>query len=1206
MRVPQNIIPNKGFALISTITLMTLLMVLCLGFVQLSTHTSKATDSEKHQQIAKANAKLALTIALGELQKYMGPDQRVSATASILDNDTNTAELEGVANPHWVGSWRTDGLKDDPPNTGLIQYKDGPTTDQRSLDYQRSEEVLKWLVSGNEVSPEAELTGDDVISMMKAPDGDNNALNVKVKKVSVSSQGNYAYWVSDEGVKARVNLTKDLNEAPPSFGDTPSYQKILSPKTFNLAHIFPTQPELSSEDLSKMIHKNQLELAELGISDPRTSIFKLNHDITTTSQSVLSNTFSGGLKSNLTAYLHSSGSVPSLKSLKGTSDLSLINDGMLERDRIGPKMGALREWYNLRKLTSGSRGKRQIDMTYPTFNNYNTASVAEFTTQPIQPVLLDASFQTKYSYHKTSKELYELIYPRAVIWNPYNIRLKTPKLYVLMDFRVNDNPKFFYKYKDGSETKEGSIDVSINYNFGYSAKNRMVFMIPSMTFEPGECLHFTTSRSGSMLYSKARSYARGSESIDQNELSPTSDPADLYCFYRKVYDGNGNGSVVKKLPNDVIMSSLDFRYGGGILWNNAKETQSVHLFAAKSNGKATVLDLGTPDFPAIQKTYLDNFSRGNNGRWLPSYDKPEYPLAIDEMLSSNEQPDSLMGFGMRWKHFYESYSNRVYGTALKEPWYTAPIVHTNVRARSIHRWHNDNMFGMKYTGANTDSGAESNTAGARAHLYSYGPISQTRQFPEWSEVINSVDSSSGKYRTGPFFDATSASSEISLYPLFDIPDKELNLHSIGAFQHAQFSPHVWHPSYIIGNGFASPYVAPESTSLTASEEREVWSSKVSKLNSNNNANVHSLTEIGANPLVYDISYETNLLLWDKFFLSSVPHDTSANGWDGDRWDTNIPLPNSRLQIRQDAIDSNQRALLTDYHKAAQKLMINGAFNINSTSRVAWEAMLRSFNGIKLQSREGKSYSANPFSRFITPQKGATIGEDATDSELWGGYRDLSDDEITKLAEKIVTQVKKRAPFIGVGDFVNRRLGTPNGKDDELYFFGTLQAAINHSGINNQLDSTEYNDFNLPNAQEAEENFTYGADFWGGPARHPIAQQYKVFEYEDSDSNKTHNLSEAAGSSGYLSQADILQQIGSVLTARSDTFTIRCYGDSVDSNDKVIASAWCEAVVQRIPDPIAPDEASNNLNPDNLNPNNYGRKFIITSFRWLNAKETSLK
>ena len=58
---------------------------------------------------------------------------------------------------------------------------------------------------------------------------------------------------------------------------------------------------------------------------------------------------------------------------------------------------------------------------------------------------------------------------------------------------------------------------------------------------------------------------------------------------------------------------------------------------------------------------------------------------------------------------------------------------------------------------------------------------------------------------------------------------------------------------------------------------------------------------------------------------------------------------------------------------------------------------------------------------------------------------------------------------------------------------------------------------------------------------------------------------AYGSAAYVDQADILRNLGAQLTPRGDTFVVRAYGDSLDSAGKVQARAWCEAVVQRVPE-----------------------------------------
>ena len=74
---------------------------------------------------------------------------------------------------------------------------------------------------------------------------------------------------------------------------------------------------------------------------------------------------------------------------------------------------------------------------------------------------------------------------------------------------------------------------------------------------------------------------------------------------------------------------------------------------------------------------------------------------------------------------------------------------------------------------------------------------------------------------------------------------------------------------------------------------------------------------------------------------------------------------------------------------------------------------------------------------------------------------------------------------------------------------------------------------------------------------------------------------AASGSG-VTPAQFIAGIGGLLTIRSDTFRIRAYGDAINLADtmKVEASAYCEAIVQRTPDPVV------------------GRKFVIVGFRWL--------
>ena len=78
----------------------------------------------------------------------------------------------------------------------------------------------------------------------------------------------------------------------------------------------------------------------------------------------------------------------------------------------------------------------------------------------------------------------------------------------------------------------------------------------------------------------------------------------------------------------------------------------------------------------------------------------------------------------------------------------------------------------------------------------------------------------------------------------------------------------------------------------------------------------------------------------------------------------------------------------------------------------------------------------------------------------------------------------------------------------------------------------------------------------------------------------------------------LQLVGAAIG--SMPFTIQ----ELDKNGNVLARAWCEAEVQRIPAYLdASDDA--HLDQDSLtSPSNqkYGRRFVITQFRWLSSNQ----
>jgi hypothetical protein len=208
----------------------------------------------------------------------------------------------------------------------------------------------------------------------------------------------------------------------------------------------------------------------------------------------------------------------------------------------------------------------------------------------------------------------------------------------------------------------------------------------------------------------------------------------------------------------------------------------------------------------------------------------------------------------------------------------------------------------------------------------------------------------------------------------------------------------------------------------------------------------------------------------------------------------------------------------------------------------------------------------PTLRVRRPTGGLKDGR-PLNNQLWNSYRKLTPGEIDKLAEEIVVEVRERGPFLSMSEFVNRRLTS-----GDLAQKGALQAAIDRSKLNDVMQA---------NATTITTNdvSTYN---WRNPAA-------------------VNGTNTGAGSPGEISQGDLLSAIGSFAMVRSDTFRIRAFGDARDKNDKVLARAWCEATVQRLPDyvdatdrpEVAADKEANKL---------FGRRFSVVAFRWLHPDE----
>jgi hypothetical protein len=437
----------------------------------------------------------------------------------------------------------------------------------------------------------------------------------------------------------------------------------------------------------------------------------------------------------------------------------------------------------------------------------------------------------------------------------------------------------------------------------------------------------------------------------------------------------------------------------------------------------------------------------------------------------------------------------------------------------------------------------------------------------------------GRMLGNPFGQPLSGADQVVL---FDVPRIETDIPSLGYLRHLKLSEFGWHPSYPIGSSLADPRVGRRTTSPVLQTSRE-------RANHGWNQHLFGWAEgrvSGRGPdywamlfrqilferptdhfVVYDLSYELNFNLWDNYFLSTGDAIRKAEFLEDPQEN---PLPNGRMSLRGSGEDAERD--LHDFHRAAFQLLVEGGFNVHSISREAWKAILASTRDTGYGS-EG----ATPFPRTLDSPEGEWLGAHAEDKEALAGFRSLSEEELDALAEELVREVKERAPFFGLSDFINRRLvESPHGEK------GPIEAAISAAGLNGAWDTGKYeidNEDDLP---------------------------LVAFDHMSDTTRLDQTLkpdSVAWGIPGYLTQGDVVQVVGSTLRARSDSFMVRGYGESRDGEGQVSARAWCEAVVQRTPEPVHPDGTG--LNPlleEREDFIDFGRRFRVVSFRWLGEGE----
>lgn len=1161
---------RRGFALVLALGMMAFVLVLILGLATLVQVESSSASQTLALKKARENARLSAMIALGELQKQMGPDTRVSARAEIFADgltedppDTGVAPFNAAeATRFWTGAWRGDDW--DPA---------------RSTD--REDRFLGWLVSMPPVDrdridsaaspPFNPLDPAEAVPLAVLPsqanDGTDFTLRAPLQRLSDES-GAYAWWVSDEGVKASVNLSDPFagERQPPLSDDLPRYLFPHRPN-FAATEWFADTSWESSELLERRLRANPQTGWALLFPDPdeisAEAEAALEHplqgDFTAHSFGVLSDSRQGGLKGDLSLALWRD---PAEWRALGTGAAFEPNAGFeadFRNHRIfnkedyphaeqsirssgalaffGPRWEVLRDYHNsFQKLVDPDDPDTAVRMILPGLSDAlydlpRSRSIPSWDDQYrrgriILPTIIGGRESTDQDPIQdggtaaTPGNQILAIDSRSEGFEP--VESTTSGLYPLMqrasiffnlDMRELPDPDF---PDDSSKTVYAPRINAFSIIHYWNPHN-----VTLTSRDP------VTGRSGggwSMdLVSKLNFTI---ERLDSN--GNLIEKADFR------YDHLRNSEIYAANPGyDYFIGRTEFNTepGNDSFFFRPGEIRAFLLDDTTSSDEADGVLAGIMEpFFASPRVFIPYEKTGPTVPWGPNPNRRTTdPILFeenDQLRITLAHAPSGTGFNLHSSGSISRNGSFTQGFRWVDIPDAAPFIDIIPDVTTLVG--NPVELGgleMRMKAADTAPGenpsrvlANFNPRAIYAHTqmgdYAQGqPPNYRIRFlagDPFDTTAWNFEDVGGRTLLRGFWGSSDGAAGQNFVSLFDSPRRPPE--SIGQYQHAHLAIYPHQPAYPLGNSLADPHV-----------RRDVVIDRQ-----------NGKTQM-------DLSWLLNDSLWDGYFLSTIDPDNPVDGRSAPQRDRFLEIDATRTYATDEA---------EGYRRVAENLLLRGAFNVNSTSVEAWATQLGALSGegIRFFNTIANADALTapldfPFFRQSVPSGDA-------DTAWLGGPRDLSRTEIRRLAEAMVREVRRRGPFLNLSDFVNRRL-----VNDERGLKGALQAAIDAANLQ---------------SVDVGGNSLGGGDLGAPFAAHASGRQ-------------------AEFAPGRLSQADVLTTLGPSICTRSDSFVIRAYGAAENPvTGAPEAQAWCEMRVQRIP--RTHDDAE------------FGRPFKVLSFRWLQESE----
>jgi hypothetical protein len=1196
-----NDLPERGFALVVTLSLMVLLTIVAVGLLTLAGVSLRTSSQSEAMATARANARLALLLALGDLQKLTGPDQRITARADVDSGNTANPRLTGV----WE-SWNIDPNNPPSPSEYEPSARDG--------------KFLGWLASS------ADGKSSETIGFAKsAPTnsvtlwgggtlGDSAAAEdlVSATRLPTSpSRGAVAWAVMDEGVKVRINTpyvedapTKGRQTTQLGSGVRPDASTIPTLSALESGYFERDSPEFAS--IEKGISRLNLELAAETLAAGTGELLKpLTHDVSSTSAGLFTDVAKGGLKEDFNLLANETNLPPEYRQQGVYASLLGMDSSAAPSDPNWESLHGFSRLYRDSSRLVASGGVPVLRATAPGGWAAASATGAVNLAPPEGLVLLPSIAKVQVVFSLVGRDLYPNL--PANISGPLTPAQKANRMHQPQDEHFR-NTRFDYDLHllyTPVVTLHNPYNVAIEFTqlrveFIHVPFAMKVFrngVAQSTDFAPLETM-YGDNRDGSRdkifgmnLKTKSGSGTPGSTRVrlmpgEVKMFSPYIDPKRSYQTdlgnrtFWDIYVGTGITTNIDAIPGwrgDGIGFDCDNLSGAyavdgvaangrwtaclGLAWDDRIHVEFVPRNIPRAKNKFAVkmtARLPGSSVPvvvsAIEMDYetrdgLQDFIKDNGAEFPMRYPKkdavPNYVLGSELVERARTpigsltktKPFALLSLQGKTTSGGRDVSNED-GRLATKPWSFAHSV-VGATSQKVVSEHSAN-FSHEIDLQPLD--------GSTANLLSVDP--QDR-----SSFITGHTSFNGA-KFGAMYD-------VPLAPLQTL----VSLNGANPGGSSGYLPRFAQP---IGNSWAHPLLDPARISSSGA----------------------------AGPLL-DHSFLLNLALYDRFYFSGLADRTGSfdPGQDAsglaEEFAGGEPLVDPRLRFHAPdggaAAGFSAEVSASGAHRTiAAWQMMDGAFNINSTSVAAWKAMLGSIHDSKAlinqlnKAADRSSFNDLPatgngetrISRFRMPASPSEADGGEPADAYWLGPREYSDADLERLAEQIVRQVRERGPFLSMAEFVNRRLGSAT---DEKAQRGALQQAIDNTNLNAGIANNANAGFNIDEAAVAAYKYA-NPKAGAGPS------------YQ--------------GAPGYLSQADLLAVLGNAATPRSDTFTVRGYGEARDASDRTTATAVCEAVVQRVPDFVdAADSAA--TAPANLTSEankTFGRRYQIVSFRWLATGE----